>query len=340
MDEVPRTSYYLIKYVSVLDEGKAGIAQERDGSRVSTAAIEDNITPGATIQSTSSSGTSIELPADLEEGWWFLFVAAATSKEMSDYSEPVYFEVNPVAYPTDSEMAMRWWNVLTEDERVASLFGDTASDEQDAAARNVYADLDPDTKRLVNAAAYEIYGDGGHDSVGAWWETLNCRLMRIATGHGNTHDPSSPFCAHYPGSDVGRILDAESKAHVDVVGQALLSRDGPGMFPAVILSAIPEELSENSAPADGFGLVVRMSNYIVFDSDRMFKLQYGGSATFGVDYIAPETLYISKGAVWTTVGISVMDDSDAEPDETVEVSLLDEEDMTLRTVTLTITDDD
>ena len=41
-----------------------------------------------------------------------------------------------------------------------------STEEQTAAAQKMYAELDDDTKALVNAAAKEIYGDGGHTSVG------------------------------------------------------------------------------------------------------------------------------------------------------------------------------
>ena len=134
-------------------------------------------------------------------------------------------------FPADSEMAMRWWNVLNADQMAASLYGsDPTADQVDLAARP-YADLEPGTRKKVNDTAYEIYGDGGHDSVGAWWETLDCRLMRVAAGDGIEADPSSPFCAHYPGSGAAKILDDESKAWVDVVGMALLGRDDPGAFP-------------------------------------------------------------------------------------------------------------
>ena len=134
-------------------------------------------------------------------------------------------------YPMDSAMAMRWWNKLNGDQMVASLYGEEATDEQDAAARNMYADLDSATRGLVNATAAEIYGEGGYYSVGQWWETLNCTLMRVAAGDGNTHDPESPFCAHYPGSGAARILDAESKEFVDMVGKALLNRYDIGVYP-------------------------------------------------------------------------------------------------------------
>ena len=131
----------------------------------------------------------------------------------------------------DVDYAMRWWNVLTPDQMVAALHGDMATDDQDAAARKMYADLDDATKALVNAAAAEIYDpDADYASVGDWWETLDCRLMRVAAGDGITADPMSPYCAHYPGSGFAKILSDDAKAHVDYVGMALLYRDDPGRF--------------------------------------------------------------------------------------------------------------
>ena len=131
----------------------------------------------------------------------------------------------------DVDYAMRWWNVLTPDQMVAALHGDMATEDQDAAARKLYADLDDATKALVNAAAAEIYDpDADYASVGDWWETLDCRLMRVAAGDGITADPMSPYCAHYPGSGAAKILSEEAKAHVDYVGMALLDLDEPGLF--------------------------------------------------------------------------------------------------------------
>ena len=131
----------------------------------------------------------------------------------------------------ESDMAMRWWNTLTPEQMVAALHGDKATEAQAMAAKKMYAGLDADTKKLVDAAAKTIYGEGGFDSVGAWWESLDCRLMRVAAGDGIMADPSSPFCAHYPGSGKDKIMEDAPKMHVDKVGQALLGRSDAGMYP-------------------------------------------------------------------------------------------------------------
>ena len=141
----------------------------------------------------------------------------------------------PKVDPTpDVEYAMRWWNVLTAEQMVAALYGETATPEQAAAAKKMYGQLDDATKAKVNAAAAEIYGAGGFTSVGQWWESLDCRKMRIAAGDGNTADPASPFCAHYPGSGATKILYADAKTHVDKVGMALLGRSDPGVYPSLL----------------------------------------------------------------------------------------------------------
>ena len=131
----------------------------------------------------------------------------------------------------DSDAYMRWWNTLSPEQMVAALHGDKATEAQAKAAKKPYDKLDAGTKKLVDAAAESIYGDGNFDSVGQWWETLDCRLMRVAAGDGITADPSSPFCAHYPGSGKAKIMDEAATKWVDVVGQALLGRSDPGKYP-------------------------------------------------------------------------------------------------------------
>ena len=66
--------------------------------------------------------------------------------------------------------AMRWWDSVNAEQMVAALHREEATAKQMTAAQKMCADLDDDTKTLVNAAMDEIYGDGGFDRVGAWWE--------------------------------------------------------------------------------------------------------------------------------------------------------------------------
>ncbi|MDE0006526.1 MAG: hypothetical protein OXQ29_27880 [Rhodospirillaceae bacterium] len=131
----------------------------------------------------------------------------------------------------DSGAAERWWNALNPVQMVAALYGEWGTETQVMAAMRMYADLDDGTRELVDAATAKIHGGGGFDSVGAWWESLDCRLMRVAAGDGIEADPASPFCAHYPGSGADRIMDKAATDWVNTVGQALLDRNDPGQFP-------------------------------------------------------------------------------------------------------------
>ena len=139
--------------------------------------------------------------------------------------------MDPGVYPPDVAPAMRWWDALNPTQKVAALHGFTATQEETTSARHIYADLDPETKKRVNDTAREIYGNGGFDSVGAWWESLDCRLRRVAAGDGNTEDLESPYCAHYPGSGRSPTLDDMQRQHVNTVGMALLGRSDPGVYP-------------------------------------------------------------------------------------------------------------
>ena len=137
----------------------------------------------------------------------------------------------PAETTPDNAAAMRWWDALNPEQRLAALHGDEPTPEQTAAAENPYADLDMATKGLVNDAADAINGNVEFASVGAWWQSLDCRLKRIAVGDGSTDDPSSLYCAHYPGSGRTPLLGADEKTRVDTIGQALLGRMDLGVYP-------------------------------------------------------------------------------------------------------------
>lgn len=136
--------------------------------------------------------------------------------------------------PCVAPYAMEWWNSLNAEQMVAALYGDMATPDEAAAAKMMYEALDDLTKMRVDLSAVMINGHVSYDSVGAWWESLNCREMRIAAGDGNTTDPTSAYCRHYPGSDFPpeKILSEDALAHVNMVGMALLGRDDPGTYPA------------------------------------------------------------------------------------------------------------
>ncbi len=167
--------------------------------------------------------------------------------------------MSPGVYPPDIAPVMQWWDGFGPDQKVAALHGDTATPQQDAAARNMYADLDPQTKRSVNDTAANARGPGQFDSVGAWWDSLDCRRKRVATGDGNTDDPSSSYCAHYPGSGKSPTLGDMERQHVNAVGMALLPRANVGVYPSpraridrvnpVLLPAVSRAILSSTANA-------------------------------------------------------------------------------------------
>ena len=162
-------------------------------------------------------------------------LVAAEKDHVDTVGQAVLGRMDPGVYPRDFPPVMEWWDAFSPDQRVAALHGDTATLEpgQRASAERMYGDLDPETKRSVNDAAAEARGPGQFDSVGAWWESLDCRRKRVATGNGNTDDPSSPYCANYPGSGKSPTLGDMERQHVNAVGMALLPRDDPGVYPPV-----------------------------------------------------------------------------------------------------------
>ncbi|MYB39018.1 MAG: hypothetical protein F4Y26_16865 [Gammaproteobacteria bacterium] len=215
-----------------------------------------------------------------------------------------------LAQTADDAMAMRWWNTLNGEQMVAALHGDSATMAQETAAKKMYADLDNLTKMLVNDTAEYIYGQGYHTSVGDWWETLDCRLMRIAAGDGNTVDPSSAFCAHYPGSGAAKILESSPLAHVDKVGMALLGREQPGMFlpPAQAMAArwwnrlnaeqMVATLFGGSATADQEAAAKKM--YIDLDEATRMLVDEAAAEIYGNGGFA------SVGAWWESLDCRLM----------------------------------
>ena len=214
------------------------------------------------------------------------------------------------AQTADDAMAMRWWNSLNGEQMVAALHGDSATMAQEAAAKKMYADLDNLTKMLVNDTAEYIYGQGYHTSVGDWWETLGCKGMRIAAGDGNTADPSSVFCAHYPGSGAAKILEADARAHVDKVGMALLNREEPGVFlqPAQAMAArwwnrlngeqMVAALFGDSATADQEAAAMKM--YIDLDEATRMLVDEATAEIYGNGGFA------SVGAWWESLDCRLM----------------------------------
>ena len=114
--------------------------------------------------------------------------------------------------------------------------------------------LTDDVIEVDNEFDWPYRADNGPATVADWWETTDCRVMRIAVGQDNDYlDPAvmananadppvvgmdaetSIYCGHFPGSpnampddplttdeDENNILSEAAQARVEVVGRALL----------------------------------------------------------------------------------------------------------------------
>ena len=220
----------------------------------------------------------------------------------------------------DVEHAVRWWNVLDGDRKEAALYGGGATEEQAAGARRMYAELGAEAKSLVNRAASELYGGGAHGSVGEWWQTLDCRLRRVAVGDGNEADASSAYCADYPGSGSEGVLGGDQKALVDKAGLALLGRTDIGVYPPAALSIA--DASTREGPDAVLEFAVSLSEPAT-GSVRVNWTTIDGTATAGADYTAASgTLEIMPGDTSASIRVLVLEDGvDDESDETLTVRL-------------------
>jgi hypothetical protein len=119
-----------------------------------------------------------------------------------------------------------WWNTLDCPEMIAAMTGDKGGAPPHRFCA-MYADLGAMERSEVDMVAMELHDM--YASVEAWWNALDCRLMRIAVGDGNTVDMTSPYCAMY--ADLG----AMEKDKVDTSGYALA---GMGAVPALPLAGL------------------------------------------------------------------------------------------------------
>ena len=224
---------------------------------------------------------------------------------------------DPGVYPvvTDLAYAMRWWDALGAGQRVAAVYGDTFTERQAAAASQVYEDLDGVRKFRANEAARSLYGDGAFDSVGAWWQSLDCRQRRVAVGDGNQADASSAWCADYPGSGASSVLSGSRKAFVDKVGQALLDRADPGIYPVAGLSVADARAQEG--PGAMLTFVVSLDKATTVPVTLNWATA-NGTATAGADYVAGSgALRFAPGETEKSVDVAVLEDAVDEGDETL-----------------------
>ena len=280
----------------------------------------------ATVDAEVSAGgttatTNITLPADSVADGDTVTVALGALPdgfaEGDSASTDLAVTLIPVVPMVD--YAGRWWDVLDGDQREAALFGSDGAPAEAAVARRMYAQLDGRRRLLVNAVAAELYGDGMFESVGEWWQSLDCRLRLVATGEGDMADSANAYCAHYPGSVQSRILGAGEKAFVDRVGLALLGLDDIGLYPPAAFAIADASVRE------GPGAVLEFAVSLSEAAATAVRVDWetaDGTAIAGADYTrASGTLQISAGDTSATIRVQVLEDSVDEADETLTVRL-------------------
>ena len=120
-----------------------------------------------------------------------------------------------------------WWNSFGDDCR--RMNDAVNAHDRDIRARGpnsgycvMYDELGETEKSNVDGAAMEIGGE--HASIHAWWETLDCRKMDIATGGRPPRPGSPPGCRHFvnaPKYDGMNGLDSPHEEVVAIAGYAL-----------------------------------------------------------------------------------------------------------------------
>ncbi|MYB34932.1 MAG: hypothetical protein F4X92_07390 [Gammaproteobacteria bacterium] len=220
------------------------------------------------------------------------------------------------------ENATRWWAVLEREARLRAIYGKVQKTENErllAWVSHEYAMLEDELRARVTSNAIALVGGGGHESLSAWWRTLDCRLRRISVGDGNMPDASSPWCAEW------LTLDADKRAEVIRVGRALLGDANlPEEYieqtsPLVSLRVADAEVQE--AHQASLEFVVSLSGSTTEEVSVNYESR-DGTATAGEDYQSVSgTLRFSPGEAEKTVSIMVFDDNVDEGRETLFLGL-------------------
>ena len=231
------------------------------------------------------------------------------------------------------ETAAAWWAALGGAARVRALYGEAlapeAQAEREAGVAAHYTGLAPEVRALAAGAAVGLRGAGGHASLAAWWDGLDCRRRRVAVGAGSVADAASPWCRAW--SALGDTHRAEALR----IGRALLGANLPegasrDAGAAGRLEAADAQVVE--APGAVLAFVVRLTGASDGRTGAV-TVAYAtrdGTATAGADYTAVAgTLAFAPGESEKTVAVSVHDDGHDEGEETMMLVLSAPEGATL-----------
>ncbi|MXX07032.1 MAG: hypothetical protein F4Z71_09750, partial [Gammaproteobacteria bacterium] len=217
--------------------------------------------------------------------------------------------------------ATRWWNALDAEARLRALYGNLSAADRNRLLPWVqfgFDLLEDEMRSRVLFEAIDLLGGNHYRSVADWWQSLNCRLRRVAVGDGKVSDSSSPWCADWP------QLDAEQRDEAARVGRALLgdSQLPLGGEPEAVEPALSvADARVNEADGAALEFVVSLSE----PASEAVSVSYAtrnGSATAGEDYDAAQgALRFEPGDTEHTVSVTVLDDAHDEGEETLTLEL-------------------
>ncbi len=241
---------------------------------------------------------------------------------------------------TDDRRAAHWWAALGPQARLRAIRGEVLISEagviqnQEWYDRNLallevgYWELQ-NYRKIVDHTVASLIGEGGHESVGAWWQTLDCGWRRVAVGAGRGADEASPWCADWPGTaGAERVLDSDRVAEVTRIGLALLGIESVEAVDAQATALRAEVAALTVADArviEAADAVLEFTvrlNPAVSHEVTVDYTTRDGAATAPADYTAIQgVLRFAAGETEHTLQVAVQDDAHDEGEETLELVL-------------------
>ena len=238
---------------------------------------------------------------------------------------------------TDDRRAAHWWAALESKARVRAIRGEVLISEDGVIQNQEWYDrnlalLDvgywelQGYRTIVDHTVASLIGEGGHESVGAWWQTLDCGWRRVAVGAGRGAAPESPWCADWPGTaGAERVLDSDRVAEVTRVGVALLgieSVEAVAADSAAEVAALTVADARVTEAADAvLEFTVRLNPAVSHEVTVDYTTR-DGTATAPADYTVTQgILRFAAGETEHTLQVAVEDDAHDEGEETLELAL-------------------
>ncbi|MXW49926.1 MAG: hypothetical protein F4Z84_06690, partial [Gammaproteobacteria bacterium] len=220
------------------------------------------------------------------------------------------------------QAAARWWNALGAEARLRALYGNVSAADRDrllAWVQHGFDFLEDEMRSRVLFEAIDLLGGNGYRSVADWWQSLSCRLRRVAVGDGKVSDASSPWCADWPQLDAGQRDEAARVGRALLADSQLPLGDEPPDAAELAFSVADARVDE--APGAALEFVVRVSE----PPPEAVSVAYAtrdGTATAGEDYDETQgVLHFAPGDTEQTVSVAVHDDVHDEGEETLTLEL-------------------